>query len=139
VFTTETEDATGDPDYGYFMGTSASAPVVAGCCALLQSIWLNDLNRPAPLNSLDMRAMLEWHGRTLEDGYQTDKNGKLGKCVDLGLVLKGMLAVPDYNKDDKVGFGDFLAYANKPKNSKIPFTDFLKHFNRRWPRDYPIV
>jgi len=134
VFTTEHEDKTGNTDYGYFLGTSAATPVVAGCCALIQSINVCDLHRPV-LTPTEMRELIRNYGKEIDFYPNHPKAGLMGKFIDMNIILKKLIGVPDYNDDNYVGFSDFLKFLNI---RDITIDEFIKHYGRTWPSDYPI-
>lgn len=126
------------PGYGYFGGTSASTPVVAGCCAVVQGIL--KARGKAPLSPGAMRELVRTTGNELDFVNAPEKVGGLGRAVSVMDMLKQVLQIPDFNADGRVGFGDFLTLVDRNAPLTLAkFLTFARHYGKRWPGDYPLA
>ena len=108
----------GTAGYGFSSGTSAAVCVVAAVCACLSPLLLADMHRYL------LRA--------------TRRPG--AGCVDAEQALKEFYGYPDYDRDGKVGFGDFLTWGQQPKRTP-GFLEFVNCYagRRRWPDSYGVA
>lgn len=129
-----------DLTHTVFSGTSAAYPVVAGICAILQSLnyeWNNTI-----LDSVGMRECLINGTNELDFKYLPDRTGKYGAGIINVLNSARYLSsfsLFDFDNNDIITFKDFIQFIKRYAKGEFVFKDFVyfrKIFGFSWPKDF---